>query len=190
MILKRLQSAPLTFVKWGWPILILDRALNFWFGLRPTSLSAFVNAAAFAWILCVPIATLIFLLDRESRERAMSRLCGLREGDERERLVTGDAARATFLLGLALQAALLFMTMTCVRIYWDMNVPQGQKHGTVAVEMVWPLGTPPAPAPGEIPIASEFLLSPSAFMPIALMLMIQIGSFQFFARRRYAGLEP
>ncbi|MEK7413928.1 MAG: hypothetical protein AAB263_11490, partial [Planctomycetota bacterium] len=104
-------------------------------GRPQTSWRGLLNGAAFAWILCVPIAPLSFLFDRASRERAMARLCGLRNGDERERAVTGDAARATLLLALSLQMILLVMSMISVRLSWDPNVPAGEKHGLLSAGM-------------------------------------------------------
>jgi len=138
----------------------------------------------------------------------MARLCGLREGDERERTITGEAARATLLLALSLQAILMVMSLVSVRLSWDPDVPPGEKRGLLSVGMSFSssehlnpfgsapeepstatLGMPPRPQGREIAIAGGFLLSPSAFPVLALLVLIQLAAFKLFALRRYEGSQ-
>lgn len=206
-ILVRLHKTLMAYFAWGWPLVVADAALDMWAGPPHASWRGILNGAAFAWILCAPVAPITLLLDRGRRERAMARLCGLREGDERERAVTGEAARATLLLALSLQAVLLVMCLVNWRLEWDPVVPKGEKHGVLSVGLAFsssqhldPFGTPlegkpdmirlGAPsAPGAIEWVGGFLISPSAFPILALLMLIQIGAFKVFSGRRYEGAE-
>src|ERR1700685_3645477 len=96
--LAKAHAAVLAYVYWGWPILLVNMALDLWAGDSDAAWRDFINNAAGVWFLCAPVAPITLLLDRTRRERAMARLCGLREGDERERVVTGEAARSALLL--------------------------------------------------------------------------------------------
>jgi hypothetical protein len=198
----------MAYLKWGWPLVLADAALAQWAGEPASRWRSLVNLAAFGWVLCAPAAPLSLLLDRERRERAMARLCGLREGDERERVVTGEAARATLLFGLSLEVVLLVMTMVSVRLSWDPHVPKDEKHGTLSVGMsfdsarhldpfgaakeksqVLRLGAPPEAEGDEIHLAGGFLLAPSAFPVLALLVLLQLAAFKGFALRRYEGTD-
>ena len=207
-ILVKLHKAVLTYLAWGWPILLVNSALDMWTGESTALWRSFLNNAAFAWILCLPAAPITLLLDRPRRERAMARLCGLREDDERERVVTGEAARSTLLLALSLQTVLLVMSLMSAHVIWN---PLGKKgeRGLITVELSFdqskhldPFGTSAAasvqktgtlgaslaPAPGDIDFGGV-LLAPSAFPVLALLILIQIAAFKAFSGKRYAGVE-
>lgn len=203
-IALKVRSLILFYLKWGWPMLLADIAL----GDFKAPWRALFNVGAFVWVLCVPVAPLSLLLDRTRRERAMALLCGLREGDERERIITGEAARATLLLALFLQVVLLVMTMITVRLVWDPTLPKGTEHGLVACGLSFsterhlnPFGVPAEP-PAEKTFGTSlenpsrnamevtgYLLSPSAFPVLALMILIQLAAFKAFAMRRYEGSD-
>ena len=84
-IFAKLHKAVMTYAAWGWPLVAADVALEMTSGSPQGSWRSAINGLAFAWILCAPVAPITWLLDRERRERAMAKLFGLREGDERER---------------------------------------------------------------------------------------------------------
>lgn len=207
-IALKVGDLALLYLKWAWPFLLADIALETWAVPPIAPWRSLINSAAFIWILCSPIAPLTFLLDRDRRERVMARLCGLREGDERERAVTGEAARATLLFGLSLQTILLVLSLVSVRLSWDPNVPKGEKHGLLSVGMGFsssrhldPFGTPLEKQratfilgavdlkESEIDIAGGFLLAPSTFPVLALIILIQLAAFKVFAMRRYEGID-
>lgn len=206
-IAAKIRDAAITYLKWGWPLLLADVALETWAGSPETAWRSIINTAAFAWVLCAPVAPLSLLLSRERRERMMAKLCGLKDSDERERVVTGEAARATLLLALSLQAVLLVMSMVSVRLSYDHAAPKGQKKGLLSVGMAFsssrhldPFGGVAEdskmlelgavrPKSGEAAIVGGFLLSPSAFPVLALLILIQLAAFKFFAMRRYEGVE-
>ncbi len=205
---RKVRSYAMVYLRWGWPLLLADAALSTWAG-EPSSLwRSIINHAAFAWVLCAPIAPLGLLLERQRREDAMARLCGLREGDERERVVTGEAARATLLLSLFLQVILLVLSLVSVRLSWDPTAPKGEKHGVLSVGMAFSsarhldpfgvssedpkffnLGAPPEALRPEIHLFGGFLLAPSTFPVLALLVLIQLLAFKVFALRRYEGAD-
>lgn len=196
--LTRLHRAVLAYAVWGWPLVLIDAALDAWMG-GPASLWRHVlNDAGFAWVLCAAAALATLVVDKDRRERAMARLCGVREGDERERAVTGDAARTTLLLGLAFQIVLLVLSLTTVKLVWNPAAPVGAHHGLLAVGLSFnssrhldALGFAPAAAaiePGRA-ILDGYVLSPSVFPILLVLILLQIAAFKAFSRRRYEGTD-
>ncbi|MBI5245856.1 MAG: hypothetical protein HY923_01645 [Elusimicrobia bacterium] len=189
------HKAVLTFAAWGWPILLLDFASGAY--KSPAPWADWINTAAFIWVLSAPAWPATLVLDRARRERVMARLCGLREDDERERAVTGDAARSALLLSLALQSLMLVMTMTSVRVVYDPEIKETKK-GMLSVGMGFssnkhlnPFGSPlddEDRAPRGVS-AGGYLLSPACFPVLALLILIQLAAFRAYAGRRYEGTE-
>ncbi len=196
-LLSRLHRAALLFAMWGWPILLLDLATGSYKGAPgwPNAL----NTAAFFWVLCAPVWPITLLADRARRERSMARLCGLREDDERERAVTGEAARATLLLGLALQSILLALSLTSVELSFDPSAKaRGEKGGVLSVGLGFssskhldPSGSAPvrAPEPTDGWRWGGYVVAPSSFPVLALLMLIQLAAFRFYAGRRYEGAD-
>lgn len=194
-ILSRLHRAALLFAAWGWPILALDLATGAHDG--GTAWANALNTAAFAWVLCAPVWPITLLMDRARRERAMARLCGLRENDEREKLVTGEAARSALLLSLALQSVLLALSLTTVKVVWNPE-EKGEKKGLLAAGLGFsssrhldPFGAAspePDPAPKGVS-AGGYLLAPSTFPVLAVLILVQLAAFRFYAGRRYEGAD-
>jgi hypothetical protein len=192
--LSRSYRAVLAFAAWGWPLLAAD----FLTGAvdSDAAWARALNTAAFLWILaaaCYPIA---LLFDKTLRERAMARLCGLKEGDERERAITGEAARGALILGLALQSVLLVLSLVSVSLTWDPARPAGQR-GMLSVGLGFstsrhldPSGSEAGErAPDPARLFGGYLISPSAFPLLAVMILLQLAAFRFHATRRYEGLD-
>ncbi len=192
-MLLSLHKAVLTFAAWGWPILLVDLAIGAYD--RPERWANALNTAAFFWVLSAPVWPITLVIDRRRREDAMSKLCGLREGDERERAVTGDAARSTLLLSLALQTVLLVLTVTSVKLVWNPEL-KGEHKGLLSVAMGFsttqhldPFGTQrdeKDSAPKGVS-AGGYLISPACFPLLALLILIQLAAFRAYAGRRYEG---
>lgn len=192
---RRARDLALTYLKWGWPLVLADAALAAWAGEPAAAWRQALNLAAFAWVLCAPVAPLTLLFDRARRERAMGRLCGLREGDERERAVTGEAARNALLLGLCLQVVLLVLSLVSVRLDYDPAKPKGEKRGLLSVGLSFsserhldPFGTA-APSGDAHTVANGYALAPSTFPVLALLILAQLAAFKAFALRRYEGAD-
>lgn len=204
----KLHSAVLTYVAWGWPVVLLNVALDRWTGDSSALWRVMLCDAAFAWFLCSPAAPITLLFDRPRRERMMARLCGLREGDERERGVTGEAARSTLLLALSLQTVLLVMTMTTLRLFWNPLAQNKNERGMITIGFFFDPGRHLDPfwsAPGDdrkiaalgaalAPKTNDMefggpLLSPSAFPVLVLLILIELAAFKAFAMRRYEGSD-
>lgn len=182
----RFAAAAGLYVKWAWPLLVLDVALTQFLGEGRAAWRSGLNLAAFLWVLCVPVSVLDLLLDRRRRESAMAGLCGLREGDERERAVTGEAAKATLLLGLALQLVLLVLTLVNAKLAYDPSAPKGER-GALSIGLAFSSARhldPSGPASGG---AEGYFLSPSAFTPLLLLILVQLAAFKAFSLRRYEG---
>lgn len=194
-IALKLHSALLAFAAWGWPLLLLDFATGAY--KSPAPWANWINSAAFLWVLCAPVWPITLVLDRARREKAMSWLCGAREDDERERAVTGDAARSALLLSLALQSVLLVMSLTSVRVVWNPESKETKK-GSLSAGLGFsterhlnPFGSPldeKDPAPRGVS-AGGYLLSPACFPVLALLILLQLAAFRAYAGRRYDGVE-
>lgn len=194
-ILLKLHSAVLTFAAWGWPILLADFALGAYDS--ETAWARRLNTAAFAWVIAAAVWPVTLVLDRARRERSMAWMCGLREGDERERLVTGDAARSALLLSLALQSLLVVLSLTSVKLVYDPSL-EGPHKGVLSVGMSFatekhlnPFGAPldeKDPAPRGVS-AGGYLISPACFSVLAVLILLQLAAFRGYAGRRYEGVE-
>ena len=163
-----------------------------------------LNGFAFAWILSLGYSVTALLFDRNLREKILTRLAGFREGDEREALVTARASRSTFLLTLAVQIVLLIMSVTNVSLIWNPRPTQPDTHGLFTVGMnvnpshldvfpgpeahVKPMSKDEESFPGEV-LFRGTLMPPNLALILLLLIVLQVGGFQFFARRRYDGLE-
>lgn len=155
-----------------------------WTAYRPDASGPLLTA--FSWLSLLWMASLLVLpvglvLDSRWRQAAMSRLAGFHESDERERAVTAEAARATLLFALALQCALLAMSLTTFRF---VRRPDG--HGFIAVGVGY-RSVEPVPEPSGTDIRGR-LLPPSAAPLLLALLAAQLGVFRSFARRRYEDL--
>lgn len=192
------------FLAWTWPLFLLDLGFEIFAGASQGWARQTLNTISFAWVLLAPVAPISLLLDRERRERLMARICGLREGDEREREISGEAARGTLLLALSLETVLLAMCLINVHVLWKPQAPKNER-GFLAVGMGFNSAhhlnalavspSDPAPAategrfrPGSAAIDWQgFLLAPSAFPVLALLILIQLAAFKAFSIRRYEG---
>lgn len=196
-IALKAHAAVLIFAARGWPIVAVDAALELLAGSPQGAWRDALNILSFAWILCAPAWPITWLLDRERRELAMARLCGLREGDERERVVTGEAARSALLLSLALQTILLVLSVTTVQVVWNPDSRETKK-GVITAGMSFstarhldPFGSPldeKDPAPRGVS-AGGYLLSPACFPVLAVLILVQLAAFRLYAGRRYEGIE-
>ncbi|MBI4055994.1 MAG: hypothetical protein HY399_00395 [Elusimicrobia bacterium] len=152
----------------------------------------FINQLGLLWILCVAYIPLALLFYRNFRESLLSRLAGFRERDEREQLVTAHASRATFLLMLALQIILLVFSMTTVDLVRD---PNG--HGTLSIGVgidssqhlnpFFLKPTPLSPSPSGHLEIHHFLIPPNLALILLMLILVQVGAFKLFSRRRYEG---
>lgn len=193
----RVAALMTLYLKWGWPLLLIDVALETWVGGSRSPWRVSLNTAAFAWVLCAPILPIRLLLDRQRRERAMARLCGLREGDERERAITGEAARSTLLLALSLQVGLLVLTLVNVHLAYDPAAAKGSR-GVLSVGLGFsssrhldPFGVSSKPPETDRRKTEHggYVLPPSVFSILLLLILIQLASFKAFALRRYDGAD-
>ena len=192
-ILARIHKAVLAYVLFGWPIVLIDGALDAWQGDPVALWRHLLNDAGFAYVLCAAAALVTLVVDKDRRERAMARLCGVREGDERERAVTGDAAKTTLLLSLSFQVVLLVLSLTTVQLVWDAAAPKGTPHGTLSVGLKFSSADQLSAfrlAPPESHAAiSGYILPPAAFPILLTLILLQIASFKVFSRRRYEGMD-
>lgn len=73
--------------------------------------SAVMDVVAMLWVLALFYLGVAFAVSRRFRAELVARLSGLRERDEREVIVTGQAARSTFLFSTALLLGALLLSV-------------------------------------------------------------------------------
>lgn len=187
--LEKIHAAVLAYALWGWPVVLLDAGLDAWLGDPATLWRHVLNDAGFAYVLCAAAALITLVADRERRERAMARLCGVREGDERERAVTGDAAKTTLLLSLSFQVVLLILSLTTVQLVWNPSVPKGEHHGTLSVGLKFSSTDHLSAFRPAGEAAKGYVLPPASFPILLALILLQIGAFKTFSRKRYEGMD-
>ena len=190
-ILIKIHAAALAYALWGWPVVLLDAGLDAWLGEPATWWRHVLNDGGFAYVLCAAAALITLVADRDRRERVMARLCGVREGDERERAVTGDAAKTTLLLSLSFQVVLLILSLTTVQLVWNSAAPAGTHHGTLSVGLKFSSSDQLSlfHAPAAESAGKGYVLPPASFPILLALILLQIGAFKTFSRRRYEGMD-
>ncbi|HXT01721.1 MAG TPA: hypothetical protein VN915_13690 [Elusimicrobiota bacterium] len=188
-LLTRIHKAVLAYALWGWPVVLLDAGLDAWLGDPTTLWRHVLNDAGFAYVLCAATALITLVADKERRERAMARLVGAREGDERERAVTGDAAKTTLLLSLSFQVVLLVLSLTTVQLIWNPSVPKGEHHGTLSVGLKFSSADHLNAFRSASSDAKGYVLPPASFPILLALILLQVGAFKAFSRRRYEGTD-
>jgi len=162
--------------------------------LPKTLLERALNTAGFAWVLSLfyLIGALVFY--KKFRDGLLARLSGFKERDEREQQVTGDAAKSTFLLMLAIEIVFLAFSMTSFEL-----VRRADGHGVLNVGMGLSSAQTDLFAPNPEPAISVFLLPGGAtvlkarLLPPAvggvmlLLVFMQLLAFRLFAVRGYGG---
>jgi hypothetical protein len=188
-LLTRIHHAVLAYALWGWPVVLLDAGLDAWLGEPATIWRHVLNDAGFAYVLCAAAALITLVADRDRRERAMARLVGAREGDERERAVTGDAAKTTLLLSLSFQVVLLILSLTTVQLIWNPSVPKGEHHGTLSVGLKFSSADHLSVFHRASSETKGYVLPPASFPILLALIVLQIGAFNAFSRSRYEGVD-
>ena len=75
-----------------------------------------MDVVGMLWVLALLYTGVAFAVRRRFRAELVARLSGLRERDEREVLVTGQAARSTFLFSTALLLGALLLSVFSVSL--------------------------------------------------------------------------
>jgi hypothetical protein len=78
--------------------------------------STFMDLVSVVWVLALLYTGVAFAVARRFRAGLVTRLSGLRERDEREVVVTGQAARSTFLFSTALLLGALLLSVFSVTL--------------------------------------------------------------------------
>ncbi len=145
-----------------------------------------------SWNLILWFALLIYFLfalvfSRRFRELLLKRLACVRERDEREEQITGWASKAAFLSTLALLILLLFASVIDIRVT---RLPAGQeidgKSRTLSIGLGFQAldlsGREVAGEDGTIFSIHDLPLSKEGI--VLAIILWQLGSYHYFARRR------
>jgi len=102
---------------------------------------------------------------------------------------------------------LLVLSLVNAQLIWNTRAPKGVKHGVLSVGLgfspsrhldpfgraaddvpMTTLGASPVVEPDQVRLGGGFLLSPSSFPVLALLILIQLAAFKAFSGRRYEGV--
>lgn len=134
-----------------------------------------------AWFLSLAYFLVAFCVSRGVRQRIVSILSGLTEVDERERELTGRAARNTFIM---MTAVILGCTLLSLPGVTFTRTPPD--HGGLSLNLGIALSVEDfvsiESAPGGATRFDLHILPQSFVVPLVCLLFIQVVAFRFFSR--------
>lgn len=145
----------------------------------------------FGWVFIAWVLDLIYIITKmlfsvQMRNAVMTKLAGLKERDERESVVAGNAAKFSFLSTLTLLIFMLVFSMSTLSIKKDPDPTNGKKEGSVAIGFHMNAIDDSAIV-HEVKGRDEYynyngfpLTKP---MLILILIFWQIGSYHFIARK-------
>jgi hypothetical protein len=81
------------------------------------------------WVLALFIFAIMLVVSKSIREQTLRRIANVKERDEREQIVTGKAARTTYISTLSFLILLLVLSIFQVNVVkLDSANPDGKKH--------------------------------------------------------------
>jgi hypothetical protein len=132
------------------------------------------------WVLCILYVGVALVASRAFREQLLKKITGIKERDEREEFIVGKAARNTFLFNLGLLIFLFILYL--VQINTSVNIPSGKSSFHFALNFI--------PIETSHNISNDTTTSGSLYKSqfttsgiLALLIVAQIVSFYFYARR-------
>ena len=138
-----------------------------------------------SWILTGLYVTLKMLMSKAFRELSLRKISGLEERDEREVLMSGEAAKYSFISTLALICFLTFISVFQVeyKAYPNGNLEQ-QKKGHIKVEMDFaPLPKTIKTKGSENKELDEEIITYSGFPISRPVLLLLVGFWLIFSYR-------
>lgn len=153
--------------------------------------SGSILSEIFGWHFMIWFVLLIYFLisliaSTSFREIVLSKITRSEERDERETFISGRASKATFLFTLAVMIVLLFLS--CVNFHMYKPSPEERlngKKGTVSVGWKFDFLTPQKIKQEDkgtlinfkgVPLSQESI--------ILLLILIHVGGYQLFVRKR------
>ncbi len=138
------------------------------------------------WFLCSIYFLFSIILNRTLRESIFTRLAGIKERDEREEVVVGKAMKSSFLFMLGILVCLLAFSTT--RTDKNISLTTSDKvHGSFTIGHLDFKGEPikeyEEEVDGEIQKHETFDIPFSKTSLILFMILAQLFSFHFFARK-------
>ncbi|MEW6659888.1 MAG: hypothetical protein AB1424_14615 [Thermodesulfobacteriota bacterium] len=195
--MKRLDSILLKVFLYGLPLVIMLAIFTYSYGLgvfnqiagKLKLLYNFAGLAFALWMLLSIYLSIRLMVSGEFRNIVLAKLTFIREGDEREVMLTGKATKTTFLTSLALLIFLFFLSCFQVSIY---RVPPEKavdgKTGMVSLGFGFSLlaGAKPASMEGTIQKTDIFSytgLPVSSTTVILLLILWQIICYNYSMQR-------
>jgi hypothetical protein len=140
------------------------------------------------WIVAMLILTLKMVFVKDLRESILAKFARIKERDEREEIISGEAAKFTLLSTLAVMFLLLFFSLFTVKVG---KYPEGSlgkdKHGFISIGMNFYPFTKDAHVKETKSNGQEFFnysgMPLSSSIVMLLMILWQLGSYQFVVRR-------
>ncbi len=141
------------------------------------------------WFLALIIFMVMLVINKESQEQSVKFLAGIKERDEREQLVTGIAARTSFVATTSLLIFLLFMSCFTLRIAKnpDASVDGKKSSLTIGFKLDAASMQEPTNEDGVMYERKDIPLSKSGI--ILLILIWQVTAFRIKVRKEIGAGE-
>jgi hypothetical protein len=125
--MKRFDPVLLKIFLCGLPVVAVLALFNSSFGF----INGFTGLVIAVWMALAIILSLRLIISPSFREQALVKVTFIRERDEREALMTGRAARATFLTSLAI--LILLFCLSCFQVSFYRMPPEYAVDGKTGV---------------------------------------------------------
>lgn len=140
------------------------------------------------WILCSLYLVIKMVIKKKFRDIILSKIAGVRERDERESLISGEAAKFSFLSTIAMLFLLLFLSIFTITVAKNpYGLDKSGKRGYISIGMNFFPFSKDVPEKKIIDKNLEILtytgIPLSSSMVIVLILLWQLGSYKFIIRR-------
>lgn len=88
------------------------------------------------WFLMLIVFLSLMVLVPAFREKTLKRLANIKDKDEREQFITGQAAKKSYISTLSMTIFLLFFSLFSLQVIWGPPAVENEKHrGSVSISM-------------------------------------------------------
>jgi uncharacterized membrane protein len=186
--MEKTNSFILRFLKWTSPIAIIAATL---YALSKSGDSLFYNfigIITILWILGFTYIIFGIAFQTQLRNQFIRWITGIKESDEREVYISGQASKNTFILTIAITLLMFFLSVLRVEVSQNKDTSiDGKKNGVIYLGMGLQF-LKEAESTSSIDAQKKYYInyngSPlAADGTLITLLVLQLGSFYYFSRR-------
>ena len=193
--MKKINQFVFQYLKWVSPVAAIAAVLSVIHKSATGWVIDFLGVMTILWILFLVYIVVAMVFQIDLRHQFVRKIAGLKESDEREVFITGQASKNTFILTSALVVLFLFLSVIRIEVSKNAQVDvNGKSTGVVnlglALQFIDQKKTLSQATP-EVDRSSNgkiYYINYQGF-PLAadgtliLILLSQLGSFYYFSRK-------